>query len=66
MMQDYYDKNQLVSVELFRLNQILKKMVRMESITSAEREDLLHKAGLLKQEDGKWLEVSTGAILTLS
>jgi hypothetical protein len=47
-------------------------MVKANQITSEEREELLHKSGLIKQEDGRWKEMATdqrsghsSAILTL-
>ena len=62
----------LRTADYFRLNEILKQMVEANAITSEEREELLHKSGLIKQEDGTWKELSTDprsgsspAILTL-
>ena len=49
----------LITADYFRLNEILKKMVEANAITSQEREELLHKSGLIKQEDGTWKELST-------
>jgi len=46
----------LVTIDFFRLNDVLVKMVRNGQISNAEREDLLHKSGLTKLEDGKWQE----------
>tara|TARA_B100000989_G_C19360738_1_gene393148 strand:+ start:110 stop:331 length:222 start_codon:yes stop_codon:yes gene_type:complete len=71
-----YDKQRtsdmLITADYLRLSEILKKMVGANVITNEEREELLHKSGLIKQEDGRWKEVSqdprTGyaqAILTL-
>lgn len=54
----------LVTVDFFRLNTVLIRMVRTGKLTNNEREDLLHKAGLLKLEDGRWKESDT-AILAL-
>lgn len=49
----------LITADYFRLSEILKKMVEANAITSQEREELLHKSGLIKQEDGTWKELST-------
>lgn len=54
----------LVTTDFFRLNGILVRMVRNGQLTQSEREELLHKAGLLKLEDGRWKESDT-AVLTL-
>jgi hypothetical protein len=56
--------NDLVSVDFFRLNDVLLKMVRAGQLTVSEREDLLYKSGLIKLEDGRWRESET-TILTL-
>jgi hypothetical protein len=56
--------NDLVSVDFFRLNDVLLKMVRAGQLTTSEREDLLYKSGLIKLEDGRWRESET-TILTL-
>lgn len=62
----------LITADYFRLSEILKQMVEANAITSEEREELLHKSGLIKQENGTWKETSTDprtgsspAILTL-
>lgn len=62
----------LTTADYFRLNNVLIKMVEANQLTEGEREELLHKSGLIKQEDGTWKEVSTDprtgyaeAILTL-
>tara|TARA_B100000900_G_scaffold401011_1_gene405244 strand:- start:634 stop:855 length:222 start_codon:yes stop_codon:yes gene_type:complete len=62
----------LITADYFRLSDILKKMVEDNAITSEEREELLHKSGLIKLGDGRWKEESndprsgsTSAILTL-
>jgi hypothetical protein len=62
----------LITADYFRLSGILKQMVAANQITSEEREELLHKSGLIKQEDGRWKEMATdqrsghsSAILTL-
>ena len=62
----------LITADYFRLSGILNKMVEANAITSKEREELLHKSGLIKQEDGRWKEIPTDprsgnspAILTL-
>ena len=54
----------LVSIDFFRLNNVLIKMVRAGQLTASEREDLLYKSGLIKLEDGRWRESET-TILTL-
>jgi hypothetical protein len=54
----------LVTVDFLRLNTVLVRMVRQGKLTNSEREDLLHKAGLLKLENGKWRENDT-TILSL-
>jgi hypothetical protein len=50
--------------ELIHLNTCLITLVRDNKITASERESLLHKAGLLKLEDGRWRE-SSHSILTM-
>jgi len=62
----------LITADYFRLSGILNKMVAANQITTKEREELLHKSGLIKQEDGRWKEIPTDprsgnspAILTL-
>ncbi len=62
----------LITADYFRLSELLNKMVKANAITSEEREELLHKSGLIKQEDGRWKEIPTDprsgispAILTL-
>ena len=52
----------LVTVDFFRLNTVLIRMVRTGKLTNEEREDLLHKAGLLKLEDGRWKESDTATL----
>lgn len=52
----------LVTVDFFRLNTVLIRMVRTGKLTNEEREDLLHKAGLLKLEDGRWKESETATL----
>lgn len=47
----------LITADYFRLNEILKKMVEDNQLTNGEREELLHKSGLIKQEDGTWKEL---------
>jgi len=66
------NSDMLITADYFRLSEILKQMVAANQITSEEREELLHKSGLIKQEDGRWKEIPTGprsgyspAILTL-
>jgi len=55
----------LCTAEYFQLNSILTKMVLHGSISNDDREELLHKAKLLKTEDGKWKD-SNGDILNLN
>jgi len=50
--------------ELIHLNKCLITLVRDNKITASERESLLHKAGLLKLEDGRWRE-NPQSILTI-
>lgn len=66
-MQTDYDmtSQDLCSAEHFQFNKILTKMVLNGSISNEDREELLHKAKLLKTEDGKWKN-SEGSILTLN
>ena len=66
------NSDMLITADYFRLSEILKQMVEANAITSEEREELLHKSGLIKQEDGRWKETPTdprsghsSAILTL-
>ena len=47
----------LITADYFRLSEILKKMVEANQITNGDREELLHKSGLIKQEDGTWKEL---------
>ena len=49
----------LITADYFRLSEILKQMVKANAITNEEREELLHKSGLIKQEDGRWKELPT-------
>lgn len=49
----------LITADYFRLSEILKKMVEANQITNGDREELLHKSGLIKQEDGTWKEMPT-------
>jgi len=49
----------LITADYFRLSTILNKMVAANQITTNEREELLHKSGLIKQEDGRWKELPT-------
>lgn len=55
----------LCTAEYFQLNNILTQMVLNGSILNVDREELLHKAKLLKTEDNKWKD-SNGDILTLN
>lgn len=58
------DSSQLCTTEHFQLNRVLSKMVLNGSLSQAEREELLHKAKLLKLKDGRWKD-QDGAILNL-
>lgn len=58
------ERLELCSTEHFQLNRALSKMVSHGLLSNTEREELLHKAKLLKLEDGKWKD-SKGAILVL-
>jgi hypothetical protein len=53
----------ITTVEYFRLNEVLEKMVQEERITNELREELLHKAGLLKLDDLRW-KMKDGSVLT--
>ena len=65
MIANSMTNDNLVTVDFFRLNTVLIRMVRTGKLTNDEREDLLHKAGLLKPEDGRWKE-NGNSILTLT
>jgi len=66
MQMDYVMTSmELCTAEYFQLDDILTKMVLNGSITNANREELLHKAKLLKTKDGRWKD-SNGGILTLN
>lgn len=64
MIMNSMEHDNLVSIDFFRLNDVLLKMVRIGLLSQVEREELLRKAGLLKLEDGRWRE-SENTILTL-
>ena len=51
----------LITADYFRLSEILKKMVEANQITNGDREELLHKSGLIKQKDGTWKELPQDA-----
>ena len=51
----------LITADYFRLNKILRIMVENNQLTEGEREELLHKSGLIKQEDGTWKELPQDA-----
>lgn len=55
----------LVTTDYLRLIEILTKMVEANQITESDKLELLHKSGLIKQEDKSWKEPS-GAILTVN
>ena len=42
------EHDNLVSIEFFRLNDVLLKMVRTGLLSQVEREELLRKAGVAK------------------
>lgn len=44
----------LCNYEFFQLNKILNKMVSNNKISQEEKEELLHKSGLVKLEDNSW------------
>lgn len=48
----------LITADYLRLNDILKKMVEANQIAEVDREELLHKSGLIKLGDGRWKETS--------
>lgn len=65
MQADYnMTSTDLCTAEHFQLNIILTKMVLNGSISNEDREELLHKAKLLKLKDGRWKD-QEGAILNL-
>ena len=64
MITDTMIDDKMVTIDFLRLNSVLIKMVRKGQLTNDEREDLLHKSGLIKLEDGRWQE-EENAILTL-
>ena len=47
---------ELVTVDYFKFNDILTRMVKLGQISNDERESLLTRAGLTKLEEGKWQE----------
>jgi len=49
----------LCTYEFFQLNKILNKMVSSNAISLEDKEELLHKSGLIKLEDSSWKQVST-------
>ena len=53
----------LITADYFRLSGILNKMVAANQITESDKSELLHKSGLIKQEDKRWKEPS-GAMIT--
>jgi len=55
--------NNLVTAEFFHLNNVLIKMVRNGLVSEDEREDLLHKSGLIKLNDGRWKESESITLL---
>ena len=66
MQSDYtMTSRQLCTAEYFQLNDILTNMVLNGSISNDDREELLHKAKLLKTKDGNWKD-SNGDTLKLN
>jgi hypothetical protein len=55
---------ELVTIDYFHLNKVLIKMVGNNQLSQTEREELLHKSGLIKSEDNKWKQ-NNGTILTM-
>jgi len=49
-----YSHMDLCTYEFLQLNKILNKMVSSKLISQEEKEELLHKSGLTKLEDGSW------------
>ena len=56
---------EMVTIHYIRLNEILVEMVSEQRITNDEREELLHKSGLLKLEGHLWRQ-DEYSILTLT
>ena len=55
LMIDLNYRNMDISAyEFLQLNKILNKMVSNSLISQEEKEELLHKSGLIKLEDGSW------------
>lgn len=52
----------LITADYFRLYDILRKMVSSNQLTNEQAEELLHKSGLIKQEEKVWKEPSGGII----
>ena len=55
---------ELVTIDYFHLNRVLIKMVGNNQLSQTEREELLHKSGLIKSENNKWKQTN-GTILTM-
>jgi hypothetical protein len=55
----------MVTIHYIRLNEILVTMVSEKRITNDEREELLHKSGLLKLEGDLWRQ-DEYSVLTLT
>jgi hypothetical protein len=55
----------LITADYLRLHKILNEMVAANQLTTSEKEELLHKSGLIKLEDDRWKEPN-GAILHIS
>jgi len=49
-----YSHMDLCTYEFLQLSKILNKMVLSKLISQEEKEELLHKSGLIKLEDGSW------------
>lgn len=55
-----YSHMDLCTYEFLQLNKILNKMVFSKRISQEEKEELLHKSGLTKLEDGSWSQYVEG------
>jgi len=57
-------ENGLVAIDYIHFNTVLIKMVRIELITQSERDELLYVAGLIKSDNGDWIQPN-GNLLTI-
>lgn len=46
----------LITADYLRLHRILNEMVAANQLTISEKEELLHKSGLIKLENNRWKE----------